>query len=441
MQEQNNGKEITERMIDKEIHKRANLLMKYVNVVIDKFSETILQIPAELGDFVKILKFNLDNSPEYFYQLVGGWFFLRAIIPALVSPGGNTKKSSAKNITPRNRRNLILIGKVLQSISNEATFGDKESYLKILQPCASKSYITLRNTIDEIVKGPITSISRELKQSSRRIEKVRPQTTKLFKLLADEINDIKESILNSDGSSIIFSNPIYVNFDEDEKLFELQELESIVTASNNVKDKLNESNCNVKWNVVARRRNCYKRIMESIQTINDTFLPLSCNFTPSPVRAASSDVLLSLTLTPRNGGSRWKNSSEPSHLSPRNSFSNSDVSSETTSLISDDITEDILSVMDPTEEEETEMSEIFDKKIILKIKYNSKVVNLSVQQDCTLVDVTNQIRAKFTLRKIFGIYTINGAEIGNEKQWIHFLENEGIATESVLLYRLFVKNL
>lgn len=453
LQEQNKDKTITDKMVDEIIHKRANILMKFVNVILDKFKGIVSFIPQELRDFVKILKYNLASKPKYFYQLVGGWFFLRAIIPALVSPEsyGTLKKSNGKNMTSKNRRNLILIGKVLQNISNEATFGDKEGYLKILQSSASNSFVLLRQTIDEIAKGPITSATREVKPSSKRIDRVRGQSSKLFDLFADEIKNIKEFVLNRDlndcnnlcnGTSSMDDGDIFLHSGEEaeEKTYEMQELEDIVTASEMNAD-ICEKNCTAKWNVVARRRNSYQRAMIAIQQINDN---MNSFFIPSPIRSYSSDIILSLT--PREHRVT-KTTSEPG--SPKSSCS--DLSSETTSIITDDISEDLVSISSIVEGEDSVHSSGSNNSInlkidssksfkrILKVKLNSKVVNLSIQQDISLKEVKAQIRSKFSLSKPFGIFSQDSTEINTDELWQSYLENECNQTESVLLYRLFVK--
>jgi hypothetical protein len=74
------------------------------------------------------------TKPSLFHvflgSLIGGYIYLRFFNPVIVTP-------DALNITtikPNRfqRRNLILIAKVLQNLSNGLLFGDKEVYMKVL---------------------------------------------------------------------------------------------------------------------------------------------------------------------------------------------------------------------------------------------------------------------------------------------------------------------
>jgi len=59
-------------------------------------------------------------------KLFGGFFLLRFICPAIVSP---QKFGIVKELTPNAQRTLVFISKVIQAIGNQAEFGDKESFM------------------------------------------------------------------------------------------------------------------------------------------------------------------------------------------------------------------------------------------------------------------------------------------------------------------------
>ncbi|MDP2436980.1 MAG: hypothetical protein Q8P67_14620 [archaeon] len=61
--------------------------------------------------------------PERRLQIVGGFFFLRFLCPYLVNP-------PLSQVSPAGRRNLILISKIVQNISNGSLFGEKEQFLQ-----------------------------------------------------------------------------------------------------------------------------------------------------------------------------------------------------------------------------------------------------------------------------------------------------------------------
>lgn len=69
----------------------------------------------------------LQRFPEMEDKVVGGFFFLRFICPALVAPEqwGLVAGPPSQGM----RRALILISKVVQNVANEVEFGDKEAYM------------------------------------------------------------------------------------------------------------------------------------------------------------------------------------------------------------------------------------------------------------------------------------------------------------------------
>ncbi|MES1907540.1 MAG: hypothetical protein MHM6MM_000643 [Cercozoa sp. M6MM] len=63
-------------------------------------------------------------------SLVGGFTFLRYINPVIINPASLELETHwASKVTSTARRNLILITKVLQNLSNGVRFGDKEPYM------------------------------------------------------------------------------------------------------------------------------------------------------------------------------------------------------------------------------------------------------------------------------------------------------------------------
>jgi len=90
-----------------------------------------------------------ERFPEMTQQIVAGFFFLRFLCPALVSPENyglaltagtyqavemfipvlNLPLSLPEKITSKSRRSLVLISKVLQNLANDVEFGDKEPYM------------------------------------------------------------------------------------------------------------------------------------------------------------------------------------------------------------------------------------------------------------------------------------------------------------------------
>jgi Ras GTPase-activating-like protein IQGAP2/3 len=65
-------------------------------------------------------------TPAQVVSIMGGFFFLRFINPIVVTPDGHNVTSKKFGKVPR--RNLTLIAKVLQNLSNGVAFGAKEAF-------------------------------------------------------------------------------------------------------------------------------------------------------------------------------------------------------------------------------------------------------------------------------------------------------------------------
>jgi Ras GTPase-activating-like protein IQGAP2/3 len=73
----------------------------------------------------------------YHLAQVGGFLFLRWVNPALMTPEVYDLMPEGKVPSARSRRNLILMTKIVQNLSNGLTFGKKEQYME-----AANEYIT-----------------------------------------------------------------------------------------------------------------------------------------------------------------------------------------------------------------------------------------------------------------------------------------------------------
>jgi neurofibromin 1 len=105
----------------------------------------------------------LTKFPESKYSAIGGFFFLRFLCPAIVSPESYglvdsgiflyifnfdlvsidcslSRPSGAATLTGANRRPLILVSKVLQSIANGVQFGKKGMRQSILRIIAANLF-------------------------------------------------------------------------------------------------------------------------------------------------------------------------------------------------------------------------------------------------------------------------------------------------------------
>lgn len=77
--------------------------------------------------------------------IMGGFFFLRFVTPIVVTPDGNNV--TTLKVQKMQRRNLTLIAKVLQNLSNGILFGasgsGKEGFLKSLNPFIKEKFAVM----------------------------------------------------------------------------------------------------------------------------------------------------------------------------------------------------------------------------------------------------------------------------------------------------------
>jgi hypothetical protein len=74
-------------------------------------------------------EFAREWSPSQVWPLVGGFLLLRYVNPALSTPEVYGLLPDGKLPSAKARRNLVLITKILQNLSNGVEFGKKELYM------------------------------------------------------------------------------------------------------------------------------------------------------------------------------------------------------------------------------------------------------------------------------------------------------------------------
>jgi len=87
-----------------------------------------------------IIRVVSKRFPDDAYIGLGSIIFLRYICPAIACP---ETLGFTEEITPKMRRSLILITKLLQSLSNHVQFGEKESYMLCMNPFLEKNHKTI----------------------------------------------------------------------------------------------------------------------------------------------------------------------------------------------------------------------------------------------------------------------------------------------------------
>jgi hypothetical protein len=97
------------------------------------FSDSIAEIPAQWKDIFRAMKdavYFKFQSEDAVFKGVGGFLFLRFIGPAITAPHAYGLLESPPN--ERAQRQLVLIGKVIQSLANMQMPGQKEVFMQSL---------------------------------------------------------------------------------------------------------------------------------------------------------------------------------------------------------------------------------------------------------------------------------------------------------------------
>lgn len=172
---------------------------------------TIDMLPREIRWICAIIR-DLATAYDWsIYPLVGSFVFLRIFNPAIVFCD---KKQIVKadlldkdgNVSNAQRRNLILVTKVLQNISNGLQFGAKEKYMlplnSITSTCIKKSEEFIRNCClspKEMSQARSEmQASKEIKVSNQIITKAcLPNAQFLHQLFATKLDTIEDFISQS----------------------------------------------------------------------------------------------------------------------------------------------------------------------------------------------------------------------------------------------------
>eukprot|EP01130_Rhizamoeba_saxonica_P015512 TRINITY_DN6980_c0_g1_i1.p1 TRINITY_DN6980_c0_g1~~TRINITY_DN6980_c0_g1_i1.p1 ORF type:complete len:515 (+),score=116.55 TRINITY_DN6980_c0_g1_i1:28-1572(+) len=107
----------------------ANLRTIFANLM-DTLLNSMRQIPVPLREIGQYLReATQEKFPESNNSVIGGFFFLRYMCPAIVAPDGFKVVAPGTVISPETRRVLVLLSKIVQTIANEREFGGKEPYM------------------------------------------------------------------------------------------------------------------------------------------------------------------------------------------------------------------------------------------------------------------------------------------------------------------------
>lgn len=122
-----NGEVLTAEQKDM-LKQNVSDLKGLVHTFFDRILNSRAVMPKNFMEICHTLQTStVDRFPESRYFVIGGFLFLRYICPAVVAPDGY--KLLTATISDKQRRMLVLVSKILQTIANERTFGEKEQYM------------------------------------------------------------------------------------------------------------------------------------------------------------------------------------------------------------------------------------------------------------------------------------------------------------------------
>ncbi|BFU24094.1 Ras GTPase-activating protein, putative [Entamoeba histolytica HM-1:IMSS-B] len=152
--------------------------------ILENISTSRCDVPIEIRTICNCLWENclkyFKNDKELPSQIVGGFLFLRLFCPAIASPENFGLLGVESKVSPKARRNLILVTKVLQNIANQVTTA-KEKYLeKTFQFC--KEHFSMVKDYNQYISTQTIIMTASVDGSVKFINVANIKITKLFSL-------------------------------------------------------------------------------------------------------------------------------------------------------------------------------------------------------------------------------------------------------------------
>lgn len=140
-------------VVKKIIEQHCGELLEISDQILNRIIDGVDKIPMgmrwvckQLGDLCRE-KF-ADADRYQIGSLIGGYIYLRFFNPVIVTPDAlNFIQVKPSRIM---RRNLILIAKILQNLSNGLEFGDKEQYMRLANPFIQARKDQIQNYFEKL---------------------------------------------------------------------------------------------------------------------------------------------------------------------------------------------------------------------------------------------------------------------------------------------------
>ncbi|KAJ6229826.1 inhibitory regulator protein ira1-related [Anaeramoeba flamelloides] len=205
------GIEIDERKLKQEENLDENLknLLELTQVYFNKIMNSLINVPISFYKISNILKATVERKFKNCTNIViAGFFFLRFICPAIISPeNANLVK---ERIPVEVRRALILIAKALQNLANGVMFGEKEKFMIPLNKFIEENkenfnqlviQLSNANYLDNLNNSQVSNnLSKEALKEKEKPNNSNENNEETQGEDGDEIND--EEISSSDLNSL-----------------------------------------------------------------------------------------------------------------------------------------------------------------------------------------------------------------------------------------------
>eukprot|EP00004_Rigifila_ramosa_P000089 TRINITY_DN10115_c0_g1_i2.p1 TRINITY_DN10115_c0_g1~~TRINITY_DN10115_c0_g1_i2.p1 ORF type:complete len:659 (+),score=154.91 TRINITY_DN10115_c0_g1_i2:245-1978(+) len=145
------GFEIDDKKIEggQSLEKNLQNLKDVTEACITAIVSSVAACPPELRTVCHLLKTHVvAKFPQSAHQAVAGFIFLRFFGPALLAPSKTGLLTG--DVPPDQARALLLISKVIQTMANNAQFGEKEPFMLQMNPVLASRQADLNRFLDEV---------------------------------------------------------------------------------------------------------------------------------------------------------------------------------------------------------------------------------------------------------------------------------------------------
>ena len=138
------------------IAERVPLISSVVDHMVQVLASSVDEVPYGIRFICRQIKQLViqrfpDMDREHVCGAIGGFFMLRFVNPAIATP--NAHMLIEGKLSPVQRRNMTIIAKILQNLSNNIAFGGvKEAYMACLNPVLEKNGPILNAFLDSLTK-------------------------------------------------------------------------------------------------------------------------------------------------------------------------------------------------------------------------------------------------------------------------------------------------